>query len=150
LDVTMRLKELLEDAGAYVILTRSDDSYISLFERPLTANINFADLFISIHCNSYSGNRNIRGIEIYYNQKSSAGKILAGQVMSKLIPETKLANRGIRANNYAVLVEAQMPGILVELGYLSNYEEETLLNLSEFKENASRGIFLGIVAYYQK
>jgi N-acetylmuramoyl-L-alanine amidase len=149
LDVTMRLKELLEDAGAYVILTRSDDSYISLFERPLVANINCAALFISIHCNSYSGNRNIRGIEIYYHQ-NPAGKILAGQVMSQLIPETKLSNRGIRANNYAVLVESLMPSILVELGYLSNYAEETLLNHSEFKENASIGIFQGIVAYYQK
>ncbi len=131
LDITMRLKELLEDAGAYVILTRCDDSYVSLFERPLVANLNFADLFISIHCNSFSGDHNIRGIEVYYHQ-NPAGKILAGYVMSKLAAKTKLNNRGVRDNNYAVLVESLMPGILVELGYISNYEEESLLNRSEF------------------
>jgi N-acetylmuramoyl-L-alanine amidase len=152
LDMVFRLKELLEDAGAYVILTRNDDSYIGLFERPLLANFLKADLFISIHCNSYTHDRNIRGVEIYYwphaCEPKNAGKALADQVMTYLIQGTRLNNRGVRINNYAVLVETQMPGILVELGYLSNYAEETLLNQSEFKENASRCIFQGIIAYY--
>ncbi len=145
LDVVMRLKELLDDAGACVILTRKDDRYISLYERPMIANINFAHMFISIHCNSYTGDRNIRGIEIYYQKP--AGKKLAEQVMTKLVAGTKLINRGVRFNNYAVLVETQMPSILVELGYLSNFAEETLLNRNDFKDNATRSIFEGIIAY---
>lgn len=154
LDMVFRLKELLEDAGAFVLLTRSDDSYIGLFERPLIANFHKADLFISIHCNSYTNDRNIRGVEVYYwphaSEPKAAGKTLAEQVMTYLIQGAKMENRGVRTNNYAVLVETQMPGILVELGYLSNYAEETLLNQSEFKENASRSIFQGIISYCSK
>lgn len=149
LDLTMRLKELLEDAGAYVILTRSGDRYISLFERPFVANYYSADLFISLHCNSFPENRHIRGLEVYYYQKSAA-KLLAHEVMDQLILGTKLENHGVKSNNYAVLVETQMPSILVELGYLSNYEEETLINTSDFKDDAVKSIFEGIVAYYQK
>lgn len=154
LDLVYRLKDLLEDAGAYVILTRSDDSYIGLFERPLIANFHKADLFISIHCNSFTNDRNIRGVEIYYwphaYEPKNAGKALAQHVMNHLAAGTKLDNRGVRSNNYAVLVETQMPGILVELGYLSNYAEETLLNQPEFRITASRSIFQGIIAYYGK
>jgi N-acetylmuramoyl-L-alanine amidase len=154
LDMVFRLKELLEDAGAYVLLTRSDDSYIGLFERPLMANFHKADLFISIHCNSYTNDRNIRGVEVYYwphaSEPKNAGKTLAEQVLTYLIQGTKMENRGVRTNNYAVLVETQMPGILVELGYLSNYAEETLLNQPEFKEKASQSIFQGIISYCSK
>ncbi len=154
LDMVFRLKELLEDAGAFVFLTRSDDSYIGLFERPQIANYLKADLFISIHCNSYTNDRNIHGVEIYYWPHAygpkNAGKTVADHVMTYLIQDTRLENRGIRINNYAVLVETQMPGILVELGYLSNYAEETMLNQTEFRETASRNIFQGIIAYYQK
>lgn len=154
LDMVFRLKQLLDDAGAFVLLTRSDDSYIGLFERPLMANFHKADLFISIHCNSYANDRNIRGVEVYYwphaYEPKIAGKTLANEVMTHLIQGTKLDNRGVRTNNYAVLVETQMPGILVELGYLSNYAEETLLSQSEFRENASWRIFQGIIAYYRK
>jgi N-acetylmuramoyl-L-alanine amidase len=154
LDMVFRLKELLEDAGAFVILTRSDDSYIGLFERPLMANFCKADLFISIHCNSYTNDRNIRGVEVYYwphaSEPKPGGRTLADKVMTYLIQGTQMENRGVRSNNYAVLVETQMPSILVELGYLSNYAEETLLNQPEFKQIASQAIFQGIIAYYSK
>lgn len=154
LDMVFRLKDLLENAGAYIILTRIDDSYIGLFERPLMANFHKADLFISIHCNSFTGDRSIRGVEVYYwpraHEPKNAGKALADHVMTQLVQGVKLNNRGVRVNNYAVLVETQMPAILIELGYLSNYAEETLLNQSEFKKAASQSIFQGIIAYYNK
>ncbi|MCL6589448.1 MAG: N-acetylmuramoyl-L-alanine amidase family protein [Firmicutes bacterium] len=148
LDITLRLKNLLEEAGAGVALTRSDDRYISLFERPWLANFIMADLFISIHCNSYVRDRGIRGTELFYFQGRPGAKELAGQVLEKLTKFTGLANRGLRPNNFAVLSGAQMPGLLVETGYLSNYEEESLLNEETFRARIALGIFQGLIAFY--
>lgn len=149
LDVAMRLKDLLEEAGSQVVMTRRDDQYISLFERPQIANYFQADLFISIHCNSFSQDRRVRGIEIYYQQENAASKRLAERVLEQVTARTGLSRRGVKANNYVVLVETVMPGILAELGYLSNFEEETRLRSSGFRDNAALGIFEGMAAYFE-
>lgn len=149
LDVAMRLKDLLEEAGSQVVLTRHNDQYVGLFERPRMANYFQADLFISIHCNSFSQDRRVRGIEIYYQQKNAAGKRLAERVLEQVTARTGLNSRGVKANDYVVLVETVMPGILAELGYLSNYEEETRLRSSGFRDNAALGIFEGMALYFE-
>jgi N-acetylmuramoyl-L-alanine amidase len=148
LDITMRLKNLLEEVGAEVVLTRTEDKYISLFERPWLANFVMADLFLSIHCNSYVRDRGIRGTEIFYYQGRPSAKQIAGRILEKLTKLTGLTNRGARSNNYVVLNDTQMPGILAEVGYLSNFEEETLLNQESFRAQVALGIFQGLVAFY--
>ena len=66
LDVALKLKKLIEEkAGAEVVMTRTDDTFIPLEERPAIANEKAADLFISIHANA-SRSRSARGIETYY------------------------------------------------------------------------------------
>lgn len=150
LDVTMRLKDLLEEAGADVVLSRADDSYIGLFERSMLANYVLADVFISIHCNSFIKDSNVRGIEVYYYQGRNDGKLLADKVLEKLVEFTGLSKRGVKFNNYVVLRESQMAAVLIELGYLSNFEEEALLQESGFRGKAAEGIFKGLVNYYQQ
>ncbi len=65
LDIALTLKELLENGGYQVILTRKNDSYLSLEERPAIANSEGADLFISIHVN-WAKRSSARGIEAFY------------------------------------------------------------------------------------
>lgn len=66
LDVSKELQKLLQDKlGAQVILTRTDDSYVALEDRPLIANQQQADLFVSIHANS-SVIRSVSGVETYF------------------------------------------------------------------------------------
>lgn len=149
LEVALRLKALLEDAGAGVVLTRRDDSYIGLYERPFDANNLFADMFISIHSNIHS-NLSVRGTEVYYYAAHSADKILAQYVADRMHECTGLVKLGVKTNDFVVIRETQMPGILVELGYLSNYQEETLLNSPEFQDTAAQGIFQGVRDYYDK
>lgn len=146
LEVTMRLKDLLEDAGAKVVLTRIDDSYISLYERPFLANHLFCNLFISIHSNNHT-NFEVNGIEVYHHPGRHEAKSLAEKVLKGLQAKTKLNSRGVKASDFCVTRETQMPSILVELGYLSNYQEESLLKTAEFRIKAAEGIFEGIMEF---
>ena len=146
LEVTMRLKELLEEAGAKVVLTRIDDSFISLYERPFFANYLFCNLFISIHSNNHN-NFKVNGIEVYHHSGRPDAKRLAEKVLQRIVAKTKLKNRGVRANDFCVTRETQMPSILVELGYLSNFQEESLLKTTDFRIKAAEGIFEGIMDF---
>lgn len=147
LEVTLYLKDLLEDAGARVVLTRDDDSYISLYERAFTANYLTTDLFLSIHTNNHP-DHSVRGIEVYHYPGRTEAAHLAGKVINGMVAETGLKSLGVKTNDFVVIRETQMPSILLEIGYLSNYEEESEILTPEFRRNAARGIFQGIIDYY--
>ncbi len=148
LDVSLRLKNLLEEAGAHVVMTRMDDTFISLYERPFLANYIFADLFVSVHTNNHQ-NYQVQGVEVYYYQSRADSKALAKNVLDELIRNTQFNNLGVKYNDFVVIREAQMPGILVEMGFLSNFQEETTIRTPEFREKAATGIFQGIMDFYQ-
>ncbi len=148
LDVSMRLKELLEGAGAHVVMTRWSDDYVSLYERAFLANYLFADLFVSVHANNHR-NYSIHGSEIYHLPGRLESMLLAEKVAANLALNTGLVSLGVKTNDFVVIRETQMPSILVEMGYLSNFEEEKVLKTDEFRENAAVGIFQGIIEYYQ-
>lgn len=148
LEIALLLKGLLEQAGATVICTRYDDTFIGLYERAEIANQNRADLFVSIHAN-YHGNPAICGLEVYYCPQKDRSGILAQNIMNGLIKTTGLKDHGVSPNDFVVIRETRMPGVLVELGYLSNYREETVLQTAEFKKQAVLGIFQGISTYFK-
>jgi N-acetylmuramoyl-L-alanine amidase len=153
LEVAMRLKDLLEDVGAAVVMTRTDDSFIGLYERPFMANYLSGDLFISIHTNNHP-DLTVNGIEIWYRQTRSESQALAKCVLTNIIQTTGFKELGIKANrpddDFVVIREPQMPSILIELGFLSNFQEESILMTSEFRQNAANGILQGVMNYYQK
>lgn len=148
LEVTLRLKDLLEEAGANVILTRFDDTYISLYERAFLANYLMTDYFISIHTNSHP-NSQVNGIEVFYYPNHPQAEPLANKILNALTQQTGLKKLAVKSNNFAVTRETQMAGILVELGFLSNLQEELLLNSDVYKNNAAKGIFQGIVEFLE-
>jgi N-acetylmuramoyl-L-alanine amidase len=147
LEVGLMLKDLLEEAGARVIMTRTDDSFVSLYERSYLANYLLADLFISIHANS-NDDSSMQGIEVYHLDGHDEAKSLAQSVMGGLVESTGLNNGGVKQNDFVVIRETQMPSILVELGYLSNYQEESVIDTNEFRQKAAAGLLKGIVSYY--
>ncbi|KLO23204.1 N-acetylmuramoyl-L-alanine amidase [Marinitoga sp. 1197] len=66
LKVALKTKEILKNKNIRVYLTRDTDKFIELYNRAKIANDLHADLFISIHLNSYLENRSVRGSEVYY------------------------------------------------------------------------------------
>ncbi|MGD9154766.1 MAG: N-acetylmuramoyl-L-alanine amidase [Bacillota bacterium] len=147
LEVTMRLQELLAEAGAQVVLTRNDDYFIGLYERSFLANRMQADLFVSIHTN-FHPNPNVRGIEVFHYAGRTESALLAEYVARELAAATKFTSLGVKNNDFVVIREGVMPSILVEMGFLSNAVEEAIINTSEFKAEAALGIYQGIIAYY--
>ncbi|XJZ26335.1 SH3 domain-containing protein [Bacillota bacterium Lsc_1132] len=149
-DLTLRTASLVYDklkaAGANVILSRTRDEYVSLPSRVSTARFQQADAFVSLHYDS-NLDRSVRGETGYYYY--SYQKSLAKNVLSAVNAETGLKNRGVRFGDFHVIRENPQKATLIELGYLSNPEEEMTLNSKQFQENAATGIYNGLARYFK-
>ena len=145
LAVTLSLKEKLEESGINVVLTRADDQHVSLDERCAIANASNADLFVSIHCNSYTDDISIKGFEGYYYQDTD-GKKLAELILSAAGNYPSIKTRNVKEENYQVLRETEVPAVLLEIGYLSNAAERADLQSSEYQNTLAQAIFEGISA----
>ena len=140
------LKEKLERAGATVILTREEDTYMSLEARVQVANAHRPDAFISIHYDS-AEQAEIQGITQYYYHSSQKG--LAEAINTSMDDDNISRNRGSRFGNYQVLRHNSFPAVLLELGYLSNPKEEAIVTNSKFQQQITTSIYEGIANYFQ-
>jgi N-acetylmuramoyl-L-alanine amidase len=188
LDVALRLGKLIEEnMGGEVIYIRSDDSFVPLRRRTLTANESNADLFISVHANA-SSDHTIRGVETYYlnfttnswamgvaarenaaaensvhelqdlvskialkeqldESREFAAKVQAA-LHGGLVRDVKgLRNRGVRRAPLMVLIGAQMPSVLAEIGFISNARDEKLLKSDAFRQKVAQYIYDGVASY---
>lgn len=118
----------------------------SLAERVRLANEWPADYFISIHANA-NPNPNINGAEMYIYQFNTQANWLAQHIMSGIVNNTPLRNNGIWENrSLYVLRNTNMPAVLVEMGYLSNYNDAMIIRDNQW--NIAYGIYLGILSYF--
>ncbi len=145
LDVVLRAEKLLKAAGAKVLLTRGDDTFIPLDGRPALANDRNAALFIAVHCNSTVARNTANGTETYYKTPQSAQ--FAAVMHAELVKATKLKNNGVRTANFLVIRKSRMPSVLLELGYLNHYKDEALLLNPDFRQRVAQGIVEGVRRY---
>jgi N-acetylmuramoyl-L-alanine amidase len=149
LDTAKRLARVLGNGtGIKVVLTRDDDTFVSLTERTNIAN-QYAGrdaVFVSIHFNA--GRREgAYGIETYYNNQR--GYRLAALVHSRVIQAMASMDRGIRHRGYWVLRKNRLPAILVECGFLTNRAEAARISDSHSRERLARAIADALVRYDQ-
>jgi N-acetylmuramoyl-L-alanine amidase len=141
------LYKKLEKAGAHVFLTRDDDSYIPLASRVAMSQILGADAFVSIHYNS-NRNHNIRGFTTYFYHPYQQRLAQAVEMQVKKV--SPLFSLGVKKGDFFVLRENNQPAILLELGFLSNpLEEETVITLP-YQEQATTGIYNGLISYFSQ
>ncbi|MFE8703496.1 SH3 domain-containing protein [Cytobacillus sp. FJAT-54145] len=149
-DLTLRTGQLLYDklkaSGANVILTRSNDSYLSLSSRVGMSHYHNADAFISIHYDSIIDST-VRGMTSYYYHDYQ--KSLATLVHTGTISQAKLKDRGVRVGDYHVIRENKRSSVLLELGYLSNPSEEMLISSGPYQERVASGIYQGLAKYFK-
>jgi N-acetylmuramoyl-L-alanine amidase len=144
LELSNKIQTLLDnEPNLQVYMTRTDDSFISLDDRVKFANNINADLFISIHGNTFTSL--ISGTETYYwHQESMPFALIIHQYA---VEGAQLPDRNLRKMQYRVLRDAKMPVALLELGYLSNAEEEKVMLTKAFQDRVAASIVKGIKEY---
>jgi N-acetylmuramoyl-L-alanine amidase len=147
LNMSKAIAALLEqDPQIQVELTRTDDTFISTHElyRPKLANELNADLFISIHGNTFDDS-SVSGTESFYYHDES---LAFAEVIHKHVAQaTGFKDRGVKKESYFVLRETNMPAALLELGYLTNPENEGKMWTSAFQQSVASAIHEGIREY---
>jgi|GEM_PF-1399273 len=151
LAVALKLGALLQSQGINVIYTRIDDNvswtndiHNDLQTRCDIANNVNADFFVSIHSNS-SDSSSAVGTETYYSTVKPSDSSLAKIMQDNLVAENNLLNRGVKSANFYVLNNTKMPSVLVELGFISNPNEEKLLDSPDFQTKSANGLAKGIM-----
>ncbi|MCI6100276.1 MAG: N-acetylmuramoyl-L-alanine amidase [Selenomonas sp.] len=159
LNIALRLQKLLEAEGATVYMTRSTDTEVSpkgakasdieeLQARCDVANNHDADIFISIHNDSFTNGAAKGTTGYYYSRGSAKSRDLADKIRSGVIDQIGTQSRGTQSCNFYVVKHTDMPATLVEVAFISNPEEEKLLNSDDGAQKAAQGIADGIADYF--
>ncbi len=157
LAVVQKLQGFLEQGGAEVILTRETDEALGsgkredMAVRKKIANESDADLLVSIHQNAFPSAK-AKGAQVFYHKSSAAGKLLAESLQESLRQRVDDGNQRQAKENadYYILRTTEIPAVIVECGFLSNREEEALLNDELYQERLAWAIYCGILDYFEK
>ena len=170
LDISYRVRKLLEAKNINVRMTRTGDTLPRLDARTTYAYKLGADVFISIHADG-AGSPNAHGVETFItaspgydstnfygqagdkqsqrnNTYDAANAILGFSIQSNLVKMSKRKDRGLRRARFSVIKKAPCPSALVECGFLTNPDEESLLSSSSYRESVARGIANGVLGYF--
>lgn len=142
LDVSQRLKPILEHAGYRVIMTRNSDEFISLGTRVAIANAQRNAVFVCVHFNSAS-RTGANGIETYFYSTESAP--LAASIQNSVVRAAGTENRGVRRRGYYVLRRTTIPAVLVECGFLTNPSEAQYAQSAAYQQKLAQSIANGIL-----
>jgi N-acetylmuramoyl-L-alanine amidase len=159
LKISFYLKSFLEQNGFEVIMTRTTDEGLysktdsnkkatDLKNRVKLINEANPILAVSIHQNSF-GQESSKGAQVFYHAKSDEGKIFAEIVQERIKKSIGDGNKRIAKANqdYYMLKNTECPFIFVECGFLSNYEEATILCDEAYQEKMAWAIHLGVINY---
>ena len=147
LAVSLKLKKKLEVVGAHVIMTREEDKYVSLYERAAIANNAGSIITLSIHCNFHPDSR-VNGFEVFHHPDRKDSASLGKAIFEHVMRQVKIKPLAVKTSKDLVLTrETQMATVLIEMGFLSNRQEESFLKTEEFQDKMVEGIFQGVSAY---
>ncbi len=147
LSVAHKVARLLEQRGLRVKMTRTSDYFVELKDRAAIANRLRADLFVSIHSDSFPKSSR-RGYTVYIAKSASSSSRRAANAIVRSMSGTGLNSFGVQTAGYHVLTGTRGPAVLVELGYLSNRREAALLRSSSFQNRLAQAVADGISDYF--
>lgn len=151
LSTGLLLKQELESQGAIVYMTRSTDVFLELSQRTAIANASDYDAFISLHANANTS-QTPRGTETYYNTTVNFNGIksaaMASNIQKNLVTSIGTPSRGVKEQEFYVNRMNELPSILIELAFISNRTEESLMRTDTFKRNSAIGIRKGLEEYF--
>ncbi|MDG5788077.1 N-acetylmuramoyl-L-alanine amidase CwlD [Evansella sp. AB-P1] len=161
LQISFLLRDYLQQAGALVLMTREGDYDLAsdstqrvrsrkvedLRKRVSLINESNSDLFVSIHLNSIPSPK-WRGAQTFYNRTIEGNENVAKHIQGELRRNLENTNREAKSiNSVYVLQQANIPGALVEVGFLSNPSEAELLDTKDYQQKVAASIYEGILRY---
>lgn len=159
LRVAKALQKLLQAEGATVLMTRTTDTEVSpkkanasdveeLQARCDVGNEGNADIFISMHMDSFTNSTPSGTTGYYYTKGSKASQRLAQYVSEGVVTALGTGNRGTKSCNFYVVKHTDMPATLVEMAFISNDKEEKLMNSEAGINRAAEGILNGLRRFF--
>ncbi len=163
LAIAMKLSEVLEGKGFTVIMTRTGDNGIydaesetirEMKKSDMNARLSImknsgADLFVSIHMNSFT-QKSANGLHVFYASNHPEVKTLAEEIQSGIYEITGAATHAVKTADERLFLmkKPPVPAILVECGFLSNPQEEEKLKSEDYQSRLSWAIADAIDKYY--
>ena len=163
LKITLKVQNLLEQSGATVILTRSDENAIydldkttlkqkkisDIRNRVKVGNESSADIFVSIHLNKIP-EEEYWGWQCFYQNGKEQSIKLAISIQNSLNESIQKENKRVpmKLDTVYIMKHVEIPTSIVECGFLSNREEEKLLLEDEYQNRLAWGIYNGIMEYF--
>jgi N-acetylmuramoyl-L-alanine amidase len=150
LPIGFRLKQILEERGATVIMTRTTDSAVALGDRPIIARRANVNAFVSIHLNAYPDGVNpfvAPGTGTYFFRAHS--EPLARFVQRGMVSRMGLIDLGVNYDNLAVVRGTWYPAVLCEGAFIMLPDQEAALRTPEFQDRYARGVADGLEEYFR-
>lgn len=161
LNISLKLRDYLQEQGALVLMTREEDEDLAnkdtsgysrrksedIRKRVELINESEANVFLSIHLNAIPSAR-WRGAQTFFNGAYEENEAVAKFIQDEL--RTNLENterQAKRINGIYLLKHVEKPGALVEVGFLSNPEEEQLLASEDYQNKVAASIYKGLLRY---
>lgn len=154
--VSKKLKENLENLGASVYITREGDYDLSsttinrkksdLYNRINLINKSNCDVYISIHINAESSSL-WYGAQTFYYPANKRNIVLAKYIQKSLIDNTSSKREVSRINDTLMYTNIKVPGVLIELGFITNYQDRLKLNNNDYQNNLVSAISSGLIEY---
>ena len=163
LDIALRLEKALTEKGYRTVMTRTDNNSLhdesaeSIREKKVSDLNNRLEIikqypdsiFVSIHQNYYSETR-YWGAQVFYSQNNSLSAVLAQCIQDDIVSQIQPENtRQIKKSGKSIylLYNSYVPSVMVECGFLSNYEETKRLNDDEYRQQMADVICNAIIKY---
>ena len=152
-----KIEQYLVSKGATVYLTRESDIDLSttsvnkkrsdLTNRAKLINKSNTNMYISIHLN-YISNSKWKGLQIFYNNKNKENEIIANKLTSYLCETSTNIREPKKENIYYMYKQIKVPGVLIELGFLSNPNDRYRLTREEYQDKLAKNISNAIEKYF--
>lgn len=166
LEIAKKLKELVEQAGGRVVMTRTADEGIydenaqtlrekkrsDLQNRRTLIEESGEDVAVSIHLNLFEESK-YYGAQVFYAPEDEEGKRLGETIQKSLVENIPNGNTRVAKSmpsHVYIFKEAKVPSVIVECGFLSNSEEEARLKDPSYQQKLAYCIYLGLIEYFEE
>jgi len=153
LAIAKKLEEYCLQGGMTVLMSRNQDAAMASSKgEDMKSRVRLAesaDLFISLHCNSYLGSSEQRGAQVFYQRGNEAGKLLAEGVQLRFRQELANTERAALAHPDSYLLKnIEAPAVIAEMGFLSNREEAELLQNEAYQWKIAWAIYQALNDFF--